>query len=402
MNILFLHRSFPAQFKYIASELAKNSENRVIFLTNTKEIEIEGVEKVIYEPDNSSYSISSEYLLGFDSAFSHAKAVLEEVLILKEKGFIPDIIYAHSGWGPAMFMKDVFPNVPLICYFEWFQNAQGADTGFGGVEISDNQKAGLRFSNAQVLMDLNSCDAGLSPTKWQKAQFPKEYHSKIKVIHDGIDTEFFKPDADAKFLINENNLTLTKSDEVITYGTRGMEPYRGFPQFMEGIEKVLKARPNVHAVIAGEDRVCYRGRLEQGTYKELMLKNLDLDMNRVHFVGALPYSEYIKLLQISSVHVYLTVPYVLSWSVLEAMSCGCCLVSSNTQPVQEVIKNYYNGLLVDFWDVNKLAEKINYALDHQDKMTEVRKNARKTVIENYDLKKLLPEHIAYISSYICK
>ena len=399
MNILFLHRSFPAQFKYLANELAQNSSNRVIFITNSSLYEIENVEKIVYKTD-CSRSSQNPLLKSYDSAVLHAKAAAKEAKKLKEQGFTPDIIYAHSGWGPAMFMKDIFPDSPLICYFEWFQNAQGADTGFDGTEITEIQKEGIRCSNSQVLVDLYSCDAGISPTQWQKQQFPKEFQDKIKVLHDGIDTDFFKPQEGVNFLIEEKKLKLTSKDEVITYATRGMEPYRGFPEFMKALEKLQKLRPNLQAVIAGEDKVFYREKLEKGTYKELMLKELDLDLDRIHFAGGLSYVDYLKLLQISSVHVYLTIPYVLSWSFLEAMSCGCCIVSSNTLPVLEVMKDNYNGLLSDFYNTNQLVEKINYALDNQDKMQEIRNNVRKTILEKYSLEKVLPQHIDFMKSFI--
>ncbi|MDD3437424.1 MAG: glycosyltransferase [Candidatus Gastranaerophilales bacterium] len=387
MNILFLHRSFPGQFKHLAAELAKDVNNKVVFITNSKNYEIEGVKKIIYEPEQAGTQYPAPYLKGYTSAVNHGQAAAKEAAKLKEKGFKPDIILGHSGWGPTLFMKDIFPDVPLICYFEWFFNAQGADTGFGSEEIQDIQRFGLRCSNSQVLIDLFSCDAGITPTNWQKSRFPEEFHNKISVIPDGIDTEFFKPDKNARFQ------GFTAKDEVITYGTRGMEPYRGFPQFMEAVEILLKKRPNAHVIIAGEDKVFYRGKLEKGTYKELMLEKLDLDMNRVHFVGALSYAEYLKMLQISSVHVYLTVPYVLSWSVLEAMSTECCIVASNTPPVLEVIKDNYNGLVADFFDINQIVEKVKYALDNQGKMFEIRQNARQTIVEKYELKNALQQQM---------
>lgn len=400
MNILFLHRSFPAQFKYIAYDLARNPANKVLFITNTEDIEVDGIEKVVYTVPTLPKNNTDDFLKSYEVAVEHGRAAANEALKLKDKGFVPDLIYGHSGWGTAMFMKDVFPDVPLICYFEWFQNAQGADTGFDGIEISDEQKEGLRVANSSVLVDLYSSDGGISPTEWQKSQFPKEFQDKIKVIHDGIDTEFFKPSSDVTF--NLNDIIFNTNDEIITYGTRGMEPYRGFPQFMEAIEKVLKIRPNAKVLIAGEDKVCYRGKLEKYTYKELMLEKLDLDMKRVHFVGALPYADYLKFLQVSSVHVYLTVPYVLSWSFLEAMSTECLIVASNTAPVLEVMQDNYNGLLVDFYDIDSIANKICYALENRDKLKQLRENARKTIIAKYSLEKLLPEHLKHINSFKCK
>lgn len=398
MNILFLHRSFPGQFKYLASELAK--DNDVIFITNSQLYEIDGVKKIIYSPE--PFSVDDVYFKPYKSAIEQGKAAAKLALELKSKGWIPDVIYGHSGWGPTMFMKDIFPDVPLLCYFEWFQNADGADTGFGGAIINEYQRAGLRCANSQVLIDLYTCDCGISPTLWQKEQFPKEFHNKIEVIHDGIETDFFKPDDSAAFLIKDKNLTLTAKDEVITYATRGMEPYRGFPQFMEAVEKLQKLRPNAHFIVAGEDKVFYRGKLEEGTYKELMLNNLDINLDKIHFVGPLPYIDYLKLLQISSLHVYLTVPYVLSWSLLEAMSVGCCIVASNTAPVLEAIKDNYNGLLTDFYDIDSMISKIEYALNNQSKMDEIRENARKTVLNDFNLVDCLSKQIDYIKKAIQK
>lgn len=400
MNILFLHRSFPAQFIFIAAQLAQDSANKVIFITNTEYGEISGVEKLVYTVPQQEIKDATSYLNSYESAITHGQAAANVAIKLKNEGFTPDIIYGHSGWGPTLFIKEVFPDIPLLCYFEWFANPEGADTGFDGTQINEYQKGGLKCANTQVVLDLCSCDAGITPTNWQKSQFPKEFQNKIKVLHDGVDTDFYKPDNDAKFLIIDKNLELSAKDEVVTYATRGMEPYRGFPEFMKAIQKLLKKRPNAHVVIAGEDKVCYRGQLEEGTYKEKMLNELDIDLNRVHFVGGLTYGEYLKLLQISSVHVYLTVPYVLSWSILDAMSVGCCVVASNTQPVQEVIKNDYNGLLFDFYNIDQQVEKIGFALENKAAMNEIKSNARKTIVENYALKKLLPNHVDFIKDLI--
>lgn len=398
MNILFLHRSFPAQFKNIAFELAK--EHNVIFITNSENFEIAGIKKVLYKPEFKNLTNFLPYLQTYELAVAHGKAAAETAIKLKQEGFVPDIIYGHSGWGPTLFMKDIFPDTPLICYFEWFQNPEGADTGFGGTVINEHQRAGLKCANTPVLLDLYSCDGGISPTNWQKSQFPNEFQSKIQVIHDGVDVDFYKPDNQAKFFVKDKNLTFSVCDEVITYATRGMEPYRGFPQFMEAVEKLQKKRPNAHFVIAGEDKVFYRGKLEKGTYKELMLNKLDIDLSRIHFVGGLSYVDYAKLLQISSVHVYLTVPYVLSWSVLDAMASKCCIVSSNTPPVTEVIKDNYNGLLAEFYDIEGIVKKIEYALDNQDEMQKIRQNARKTIIDNYSLKNCLSKQINYLNKML--
>lgn len=353
MRFLFSHRNFPAQFRHIITELGCDPENEIVFLCNTQTpIEIKGVKKVLYKLKRKVPQNAHRYLKQYEEAIIHGQGAAESAIALKNSGFIPDIIYAH-GWGNSMFFKDIFPDVPLINYCEWYYNSSGADIGFDRIMPDYDKKALTRCNNSQFLQDLISCDLGICPTKWQKSQFPKELQSKINVIHDGIDTDYFIPNPDAEFKIPDKDIILSCKDEVLTYATRGMESYRGFPQFMEIAEKLLQKRKNLHVVIAGEDRVCYGPKLRNITFKELMLKNLNLDLSKLHFTGGLPYKEYRKLLQISSVHCYLTYPFVLSWSMLEAMAAGCLIVASKTQPVEEVIKDKQNGYLVNFYNIEE-------------------------------------------------
>ncbi len=396
MKFLFSHRNFPAQFRHILIELAQDSTNEIVFLTGTQNnVEIKGVKKILYRLKREVPKDCHRYLRQYEEAVIHGQAAAEAAIKLKLQGFLPDVIYAHS-WGNSMFLKDVFPNTPQLNYCEWYYNARGADIGFNGEFVNEDRLALTRCKNAQLLIDLVNCDKGVCPTQWQKNQIPKEFHNKIEVIHDGIDTDYFVPDENAILKIPNTNIELSAKDEILTYATRGMEPYRGFPQFMEIAEKLLKLRPNLHVVIGGEDRVCYGPKPKNGSFKEIMLNKLDLDMNRVHFTGGLPYGEYRKLLQISSVHVYLTYPFILSWSLLEAMSIGCSIVASKTAPVEEVIKHNENGLLVDFYDVDGFVKQITYLLDNPQE--NLRKNARQTVVDNYNLKNLLPKHIEILKS----
>lgn len=399
MKILFLHRNFPAQFRHIAPALASNPNNEVVFITNNKTLNYPNIKKIIYEPKRTVPDDCHRYLRFPEEAIIHAQATAEAALRLRENGFIPDIIYGHT-WGQTMYMKDIFPESKLLCYFEWFYNSKGGDIGFDGRNLSVDELAKLRTKNTHLLIDLYSCDEGISPTNFQYKQIPNEFKHKIKVLHDGVDTEYCIPDENAKFFIKDKNITLDRNNEILTYATRGMEAYRGFPEFMQAAEILLKKRPNLHILIAGDDRVCYGPTLLNTTYKKLMLSKLDLDMNRIHFVGSLPFGEYIKLLQVSTAHVYLTYPFVCSWSMLDAMSCGCLLVASNTEPVTEFVTNGENGLLFDFFDVKNQVKTIDYALDNKDKLKKLRCNARKTITDNYALKDLLPKHIENINRII--
>lgn len=243
-------------------------------------------------------------------------------------------------------------------------------------------------------MDLGHCDWGISPTYWQRSQFPEVFQPRITALHDGVDTDYFVPKPGAKLVLPDKNLDLSHVDELVTYVARGMEPYRGFPQFIETLGILLERRPNVHAVIVGENRVCYGKAAPQGTtYKDMMLEKVPLDMSRVHFTGGLPYGQYLQVIQASSVHVYLTRPFVLSWSMIEAMSTGCLVLGSDTEPVREVIEDGKNGLLVDFFSPAKIADRIEEVLDHPDRYAELRRNARQTVLDRYCHAKLLPQHI---------
>ncbi|MFM6768919.1 MAG: glycosyltransferase family 4 protein [Dolichospermum sp.] len=397
-RILFLHPNFPAQFRHLAAALAQDSNYQIVFGTNRQEGTIPGVFKAIYQPSRQAAPQTHHYVRNLENAVITGQAVYRMAENLKTQGFIPDIIYGHSGWGPTLFMKEIFPKAELLCFFEWFYHAHGSDADFDPSEpLNADDLCRIRVKNTPILIDLYNCHRGLSPTNWQRQQFPLEYHSKISVCHDGIDTNFFQPQPNAKLVLPRINLDLSQVTELVTYVGRGMEPYRGFPQFMAAVALIQQQRPNCHVVVVGEDRVAYGKTLPDGkTYKQLMLEKLDLDLSRLHFTGRLPYHEYLQVLQASSAHIYLTRPFVLSWSMLEAMSTGCLLIASDTPPVLEVIENGKNGLLVDFFSPQQIANKVNMALDNSQDMIPIRTAARKTIINNYDLATLLPQHLNWL------
>ena len=398
MNILFLNPNFPAQFRHLVTALAKNSQNKVVFGTKREEGSISGVLKAIYTPSRQARRENHHYVRNLENAVLQGQAVYRLAEQLKKERFIPDVVYGHSGWGPTLFIKDIFPKAELLCFFEWFYHAHGTDADFDPKEpLTADDEARIRIKNTPMLTDLYSCDRGLSPTYWQRQQFPPEFHNKITVRHDGVDTNYFHPKPGAKLVLQNKNLDLSEVDEIVTYVARGMEPYRGFPQFMEAVSILLKKRPNCHVVIVGDDRVAYGRSLPEGeSYKKLMLDTYDYDLARLHFTGSLPYSQYLQVIQASSVHVYLTRPFVLSWSMLEVMSTGGLVLGSKTPPVEEVIEDGVNGLLVDFFAIDRIVERIEEVLDHPDKMANLRVKARETIQEKYDLSRLLPEHIDWI------
>jgi glycosyltransferase involved in cell wall biosynthesis len=396
MRVLFLHNNFPAQYRHVARKLAENKNNKIVFASHRAPEKIPGVANLLYKPHREGSKETHHYLRSTESAVINGQSLFKSCIELKKKGFEPDIVCAHSGWGPSLYIKDVFPNAKLLNYFEWYYHALGSDADFlKGSNISFDDQSRIRTKNVPVLMDLAHCDWGQVPTQFQASQFPDVFRQKLSVMHDGVDTDFFKPAHKSKLKIK--NLDLSDADEILTYATRGMEPYRGFPEFMRAAARLQKERPGLHVVVVGEDRVAYGKRLPKGdSWKIRMLKELDFDESRLHFTGLLPYSDYVKVLQASTVQAYLTVPFVLSWSLIESLSCGALVVASDTAPVREVITDTENGFLADFFDHDAFADRIAYVLDNHAELQDVRKKARQTVMEGYALKNLLPKHIRLI------
>jgi len=403
MRILITHNNFPAQFRHVAEYLGRSPKHQVVFASKNprKEWNIPGVTKAVFSLTESSDTAPHALARGFDSGVRHGNAMLGLCQELKKRGFIPDVILGHSGWGQTLFLNDIFPDSPFIGYFEWYYSANSAEVRFDGSKRSVSQNAMLRTRNTSILHDLTSCHVGVTPTAWQRTQFPAEFQPKLIEAHDGIDTRYFTPASNGRLdlaALKLPNTDLTGAEELATYSARGMEPYRGFPQFYEAIPAILEARPKCHILIVGEDRTCYSPRLPEGqTYKQLMQKKIVVDENRVHFTGPLPYGKYKQMLQASTVHVYLTWPFVLSWSLLEAMSCGCLVVASDTEPVREVIRHEKNGLFTDFHSPEKIAISTVDALARQEELIPLRQNARKTVLDKYCLTRCLPVHLNLLS-----
>lgn len=399
MKVLLTHPNFPGQLRHVAAALGARQENVVVFATRIarNEWRIPGVSKLRYEPRPPEGLKPHRLLEPLQDAVLQGEALHRVAHDLKTRGFTPDVIYGNSGWGSTLYLKDVWPEVPLMCYFEWFYDPEGADARFGlapGAGEGYDPPKLMRTRNAVIFNDLWACDQGLSPTAWQRAQFPDAFRPKIEVLHDGVDTTFFSPAPGAAPGLDLPGADLTGVEEIVTFVGRGMEPYRGFPQFMEAAARVLALRPRAHVVVAGSERVCYGSPREDGkSWKEHMLEVLDLDLQRLHFTGSLPYGQYRDLLRASSVHVYLTRPFVLSWSFVEAMSCGCALVASDTEPVREAVTHGQSALLCDFFRPAAFAEAICTLLDDRALAARLGAAARQTALERYDLRTLLPRHL---------
>jgi glycosyltransferase involved in cell wall biosynthesis len=393
MNYLFIHQNFPAQYVHLLRHLASRPGNQIHYITQPNSNSMAGVHKTTYPKDQRERVNCHAYSVEIDRAIYAAASVADRCRDLRSQGFRPDLIVGHSGWGETMFVKDVFPDVPLLANFEFYYHSNGVDVGFDPEFVSVFQDPSrLRVRNATNLLAFETADWGHSATRWQRSLYPPEMRSRISAIHEGVDTDIARPNPTASFKLPGSGPVLTRRNEVVTFVARNLEPYRGFHTFMRALPQLLRRRKRVQVVIVGGDGVSYGAPPPpRSTFKEMLLQELGdkLDLTRVHFVGMLEYHDYLNLLQVSSVHVYLTYPFVLSWSFIEAMACGCLIVGSRTPPVLEVLQNGSNGLTVDFFAPKALANRIESALEHPDRMQALRDAARNTAVEHFDLKKVM-------------
>jgi glycosyltransferase involved in cell wall biosynthesis len=413
MNILFIHQNFPGQFKFLAPALVKQG-HKVLAMTmqKTEAKEWQGVTLVPYTASRGTTPNVHPWVSDFETKTIRGEACFKAALQLKAKGFVPDVIIAHHGWGESLFLKEVWPQAKLAIYCEFFYHPQGADVGFDPEfpPTDPGDACRLRLKNLNNLLHFEVADAGISPTHWQASTFPEGFRQKITVVHDGIDTVAVAPNAAVGLTLKKadgQDLPLTRQDEVITFVNRNLEPYRGYHVFMRALPELLKRRPNARVLIVGADDVSYGARPTQaqngGTkWKDIFANEVrplisDADWQRVQFLGHVPYQYFIPLLQLSSVHVYLTYPFVLSWSLLEAMSAGCAIVASDTQPLHEAIAHNETGRLVNFFDPKALTQEVCDLLDNPAERARLGANARAFAQQNYDLQTVcLPKQLAWV------
>lgn len=407
MKILFIHQNFPGQYKHLAPHLAANPANQVVAIGETTNVsrlkdQVPNIRVLSYDTPRFTTAATHPFVRNLDNGVYRGVQIVPVFEQLRQEGFIPDIICAHPAWGDALFVKDIFPESPLLNFCEFCYHGHGHDVGFDPEFPSSMETLmRVRIRNAVNILSLDAMDWGISPTEWQRASNPKPFWERISVIHDGIDTQTLQPNPGISLTlsIKGQQRTLTKADEVITFVSRNLEPYRGFHVFMRALEEIQRRRPNAVVLILGGDDVSYGSAPEtHKNWRERMMEEVGdrLDLSRIGFLGRIPYGQFVQILQASSVHIYLTYPFVLSWSMLEAMALGCLVVGSNTPPVAEVIQDGKNGLLVDFFDQGAIADAIDQVLDHPDRMAQLRINGRQTVIDRYDLKFCIRQQAALV------
>ena len=404
MKILFVHQNFPGQFLYLAPELKRRGHDCLALtdLANTRASTIP-VLKYKHEAqklDPAATRLGRNYIQMSDRGVTVARACLQ---LRQQKGYVPDVIFGHSGWGETLFLKEVWPEAKLLIYAEFYYKGRGADVGFDPEfsKPSFDQVMIAQGRASHLGQALLHADAGLSPTEWQASTYPPPLRRMLDVIHDGVNTEVMIPKSDASLTLPDGRV-VRHGDEVLTFVNRNLEPYRGYHIFMRALPAVMAARPEARVLIVGGDEVSYGSApKDQKGWKDVILNEVKdrLDLSRVHFMGKIPYEQFTALMQVSRAHAYLTYPFVLSWSMIEAMSAGAHVIGSRTAPVEEVIKDGVNGSLVDFLDVEGWSAKLIDALAKPDKYMLIRQAARETALKRYDQRYLLPKMIDFVERH---
>jgi len=406
LRILFIHQNFPGQFKFLAPALAAQGHEVVAMtMQRVQAAQWQGVRLVPYQAARGSTPAVHPWVSDFETKTIRGEACFRAALKLRETGFTPDVIVAHPGWGESLFLKEVWPSARLGIYCEFFYRPQGADVGFDPEfpAADPGDVCRLRLKNLNNLLHFEIADAAISPTRWQASTFPEPFRSRISVIHDGIDTAAVAPDPGVRITL-AGGLTLSRADEVITFVNRNLEPYRGYHVFMRALPGLLARRPRARVLIVGGDDVSYGARPKDGRrWKDIFIEEVrpripEADWARVHFLGNVAYEPFLALLRLSTVHVYLTYPFVLSWSLLEAMSAGCAIVASDTAPLREAIEHDRTGRLVDFFDEAGLRDAVCALLESPADRAHLGAAARAFAREHYDLRTVcLPAQLRWVA-----
>ncbi len=407
MKILFVHQNMPGQYRELIQWLAAQGNNELVFLTQrTPAPQIPGVKTIVYrahhKPAQDAYGLSKVWEEATGAGFGAAMAARQ---LERDHGFKPDIILGHTGWGELLFMKEIWPDVPQIGFFEYFYRATGGLVGFDPEEkVSDHTPFLMHARNAVPFAAIQTVDLGHVPTLWQQNTFPEAFQSKFYCCHDGIRTDILRPNPEVSLGLGRLDHALTREDEVFTYMARNLEHARGFHVFMRALPQILRERPKARVLIIGGNEVSYgRESAHEGGLRAEMEAEVgaEVDWSRVHFLGRVPYENFQQIIQLSRCHIYLTMPFVLSWSLLEVMAMQATIVASDVDPVREAITHGETGLLTDFFDPGRLADQVVDVLANPGDYAHLGPAARAHAVEKYDFMSCcLPEHLERMNSLV--
>ena len=281
MRVLFVHRNFPAHFGHIAAHLSRELGWECTFVSEVADADPSRITLVPYKPQGGATEHSHYFSRTFENAIAHAAGVHEACVSLSAT-FEPDLIVGHSGFGSTLLLSEVFPGVPIVNLFEYFYRPHDSDLDFRpDFPPLPEDILRSRARNAMIMLDLEQCTLGYAPTHFQRDLLPSAYAAKIDVVHDGIDTSFWRRQSDTRAI--REQLGIAESDRVVTYCARGLESMRGFDIFMRAARRVCEADERARFIVVGSDTVAYGGDLRftgGRSFREHVLDEADYDLSR--------------------------------------------------------------------------------------------------------------------------
>jgi glycosyltransferase involved in cell wall biosynthesis len=407
LKFFFVHQNFPGQYLHIVRSLLADNEaapgtHEIVFMTEPNANILPGVRKVTYARPPGVLEAAHPHAREFDTAMRRADNCAAGARQIRKLGFIPDIIIGHHGWGELLSLTDVFPGVPILGYFEFFYRIQGGDVNCDPeFMMTPEQFAGVRAKNGVNLLALDLNQHGQVPTAWQKSTYPAWAQPQLNLLEEGVDLGICKPDpASRRRTLKAAGFSVSPKQKLITYVARNLEPYRGFHTLMRALPAVLKARPDVVVSLVGGDEISYGAPPRTGTWREAMLREVGgkLDLSRVHFPGKIAYEDHLALLKRSDAHVYFSYPFVASWSLREALACGCLVIGGDTPTVTEFVRHKETGLVTPALDPEALAANILAALEDTKGAAKVRQGARAFAERTLDLEDYLRRYRGLIET----
>lgn len=402
MHVLYVHPNFPAQFGHIANYLVRQRKWRCTFASETPGGNVGGIEKIQYKLAGGATASTHFCSRTFENTVWHCDAVYQA---LKARPDVrPDLIVGHSGFGSTLFLRELYPDVPVVNLFEYYYHPHGPESDMDfrrdlGWSTPEKKYLRSRCRNAMILLDLQNCNVGYCPTGFQRSRFPEEYAQKLRVVFDGVDRQVYHGFEESLRISGVRQLAgrdVPAGTRVVTYVSRGFESMRGFDIFMRVAKRIAAEYKDVIFFVVGADRIAYGGDADyigKKSFKDWVLSREEFDLSRFVFTGLLPPLELARLLASTDLHIYLTVPFVLSWSMMDAMSCGAVVLGSATAPVKEMIRDGENGLLADFFDVDGLAGKAIDVLKDPAAYRELGRAAERMIAEKYSLDQVVPQMV---------
>ncbi len=400
MRFLFIHQNFPAQYQHLIMHLLERGRHEVVFISEANQNAIPGVRRVLYQQEPGKPEFVHPDAIDLDRGMRRAELVARTAGNLKRLGFTPDIIIGHHGWGELLNIGDVYPDVPVLGYFEFYYHPNGQDVNFDPeFPVDPATLPRIRSMNVINLLAHALGHAGQTPTQWQLERYPDWMQGSIDVIPEGARIDLCKPDPEAKrhpFAIGD--FRIAPGEQLVTFVARNLEPYRGAHTMIRALPALMAARRDLKVVMVGGDDVSYGARCPSGTWREHFIKEIAgrYDPARVLMPGQIAYEQYLRMLQRSDVHVYLSYPFVASWSLREALATGCAVIGAEVDSVREFITHNRNGLLTPCLDPALLSERVLELLENRKLADKLRAGARRTAEKSLDMK----HHIAAFSKKI--